>query len=201
MLVASKDDGYSTGPGRHAGAVGSGISAGDPASRPAHASARGSRLEPRHEPIGAGLPYPARTEAMKARTPMPTRTPSSRSLHRAGTQSRRARRITIAPGASARSGRRRSSLIALVALLVLAALQLALLFRSEIANAVPALRPATELFAGAFGLKIEAPRNLTSLSIESTELQRAGAAATRRFMLCCATRTTARCAGRRWSSR
>jgi hypothetical protein len=64
--------------------------------------------------------------------------------------------------------------IALIVLLVLAALQMALLFRSEIANAVPALRPAVDLVAGAFGMKVEAPRNLASLSIESTELQRVG---------------------------
>jgi hypothetical protein len=172
--MAAGNDGYSTGPGRYAGAVASGISAGDPASRPAHALARRSRLEPRHDPIGAGLPYPARTEGHEG-------TNADADPHAIFTQSPsnwhakpKGELDHDRTGASARSGRRRSSLIALVALLVLAASQLALLFRSEIANAVPALRPATELFAGAFGLKIEAPRNLASLSIESTELQRAG---------------------------
>jgi hypothetical protein len=63
--------------------------------------------------------------------------------------------------------------VALVVLLALAAVQLALLFRSEIANAVPALRPAASLVAGAFGMKVEAPRSINALSIESTELQRA----------------------------
>ncbi|HZH08064.1 MAG TPA: DUF3426 domain-containing protein, partial [Lautropia sp.] len=173
MLVASKDDGYSTGPGRYAGAVGSGISAGDPASRPTRASTRGSRLEPRHDPIGAGLPYPAKTESHEGThagaDPLAIFTQAPSSWH----AKPKGEADHDRTGASARRGRRRFSLIALVVLLVLAASQLALLFRSEIANAVPALRPAIELFAGAFGLKIEAPRNLTSLSIESTELQRA----------------------------
>jgi len=63
---------------------------------------------------------------------------------------------------------------ALVALLVLAVLQLTLLFRSEIASRVPALRPVVALVAGVFGMNVDAVRSLASLSIESFELQATG---------------------------
>jgi predicted Zn finger-like uncharacterized protein len=63
---------------------------------------------------------------------------------------------------------------AVIALLVLAALQLTLLFRSEIASRVPALRPVVAALAAPFGLGVDAVRSLGSLSIESFELQATG---------------------------
>jgi hypothetical protein len=63
---------------------------------------------------------------------------------------------------------------ALIALLVLAVLQLTLLFRSEIASRVPALRPVVAVVAGALGLRVDAVRSLAALSIESFELQATG---------------------------
>ena len=67
--------------------------------------------------------------------------------------------------------RRRNIVIGLV---VLALLQLSLLFRNEIASRVPALRPTLGVFAGAFGMSVDAVRSLSSLSIESFELQASG---------------------------
>ncbi len=63
---------------------------------------------------------------------------------------------------------------AVAALLVLAALQLTLLFRSEIASRVPALRPVVAVLASAVGLSVDPVRSLASLSIESFELQSTG---------------------------
>ena len=63
---------------------------------------------------------------------------------------------------------------AVIALVVLAALQLTLLFRSEIASRVPVLRPVVSVVASAFGLGVDAVRSLASLSIESFELQATG---------------------------
>jgi hypothetical protein len=63
---------------------------------------------------------------------------------------------------------------AVAALLVLAALQLTLLFRSEIASRAPALRPVVAVLASAVGLSIDPVRSLASLSIESFELQATG---------------------------
>jgi predicted Zn finger-like uncharacterized protein len=61
-----------------------------------------------------------------------------------------------------------------LALLVLAALQSTLLFRSEIASRVPPLRPVLAALAAPFGLGVDAVRSLGSLSIESFELQATG---------------------------
>ena len=63
---------------------------------------------------------------------------------------------------------------AVIGLLVLAALQLTLLFRSEIASRAPALRPVLAALASAFDLDVDAVRSLDSLSIESFELQATG---------------------------
>ena len=63
---------------------------------------------------------------------------------------------------------------AVIGLLVLAALQLTLLFRSEIASRAPALRPVVAVLASAFDLDVDAVRSLDSLSIESFELQATG---------------------------
>ncbi len=68
----------------------------------------------------------------------------------------------------------RRRLYAVIALLVLAALQLTLLFRSEIARRVPPLRPVVAALAAPFGLGVDAVRSLGSLSIESFELQATG---------------------------
>jgi len=63
---------------------------------------------------------------------------------------------------------------AVIGLLVLAALQVTLLFRSEIVSRVPPLRPVVAALAGAVGLGVDAVRSLDSLSIESFELQATG---------------------------
>ena len=63
---------------------------------------------------------------------------------------------------------------AVIGLALLAALQLSLLFRSEIASRAPPLRPAVGVLAGAFGMSVDAVRSLSSLSIESFELQATG---------------------------
>jgi hypothetical protein len=49
-----------------------------------------------------------------------------------------------------------------------------LLFRNEIASRVPSLRPAVSVLAGIFGQDVDAVRDLSSLSIESFELQSKG---------------------------
>ena len=61
-----------------------------------------------------------------------------------------------------------------IALLLLAALLLMLLFRNEIAARIPALRPIAGIVAGAFGMSADGVRSISSLAIEATELQRAG---------------------------
>lgn len=63
---------------------------------------------------------------------------------------------------------------AVIGLLVLALLQLSLLFRNEIASRVPAVRPVVGGLAGVFGMSVDSVRSLSSLSIESFELQATG---------------------------
>jgi hypothetical protein len=61
-----------------------------------------------------------------------------------------------------------------IALVVAALLQLTLLFRNEIASRAPALRPVVSVLAGVFGQSVDAVRDLSSLTIESFELQSKG---------------------------
>ncbi|NLD53212.1 MAG: DUF3426 domain-containing protein [Burkholderiaceae bacterium] len=61
-----------------------------------------------------------------------------------------------------------------IALAVIALLQLTLLFRNEIASRAPVLRPAVSVLAGIFGQNVDAVRSLSSLTIESFELQSKG---------------------------
>ena len=61
-----------------------------------------------------------------------------------------------------------------IGLVVLALLQLSLLFRSEIASRAPVLRPVVAVLAAAFGMSVDPVRSLSSLSIESFELQATG---------------------------
>ncbi len=63
---------------------------------------------------------------------------------------------------------------AVIGLLLLALLQLTLLFRGEIASRLPALRPVVGVVAGIFGMSVDTVRSLPSLSIESFELQTTG---------------------------
>jgi predicted Zn finger-like uncharacterized protein len=61
-----------------------------------------------------------------------------------------------------------------IALVVAALLQVTLLFRNEIASRAPAMRPAVSVLAGIFGQSVDAVRDLSSLTIESFELQSKG---------------------------
>lgn len=65
-------------------------------------------------------------------------------------------------------------LYAVIGLMALIVLQLTLLFRGEIASRLPALRPVVSTVAGIFGMSVDSVRSLSSLSIESFELQATG---------------------------
>ena len=64
--------------------------------------------------------------------------------------------------------RRTGLVIGLSALLLL---QLLLAFRGEIVSRAPSLRPALEIVSGIFGMNVESVRSLSSLTIESFDLQ------------------------------
>ena len=67
------------------------------------------------------------------------------------------------------SDTRRTGLV--IGLSVLLLLQLLLAFRSEIVSRLPSTRPALEVAAGIFGMNLDTVRSLSSLTIESFELQ------------------------------
>ena len=69
-------------------------------------------------------------------------------------------------------GARRRKLV--MALLILAVLQLALSFRNSIASSLPFTRPVLAVLGAPLGLKIEPARSIEDLSIEGFEIQELG---------------------------
>jgi predicted Zn finger-like uncharacterized protein len=99
--------------------------------------------------------------------PEPVGAPAEPAIDYFSTRRRRTRGLGLALSPAAWMGA--------IGLSVLLALQATIGWRDAIASAVPALAPALAAVLSPFGLSIAPPRNLSALTIESFELQSAGA--------------------------